>query len=68
MDHWVKRGPFLEVNVDELVRHDPGRRLDSLVSTVIGDGLSRLGQRARRYIGGEFPLVHQLASKGICRS
>lgn len=67
MDHWVKRGPLLEVNVDELIRHEPGRRLDSLVSPVIGDWL-RLGQGACRYTGGKFPLVHQLASKGICRS
>lgn len=44
VDHRVKRGPFLEVDVDKLIRNQPRRRFDRLVSTNMANGGWGLGE------------------------
>lgn len=38
MDNWIKRSPFLEENVDELIGHKSRRRLNGLIGTTVGNG------------------------------
>lgn len=38
MDNWIKRSPFLEENVDELIGHKSRRRLNGLIGTIVGNG------------------------------
>lgn len=45
MDHRVERGPFLEVDVDELIRDQPRGRFNRPVPTNMANGRWRLGER-----------------------
>lgn len=65
MDHWVERGPFLEVDVDELIRHETRWCLNGLVCRSVCKGRWRLGQRLGRHVGWEFALVGQFAGKCV---
>ena len=44
VDHRVKRGPFLEIDVDELIRNQPRRCFDRLVPANMANGGWGLGE------------------------